>query len=238
MSKPIILILICILTGCTEYPMDFTTAGTGFILKSVGFEGRSRKYCIYVPGSYSDDSEWPLIIFFHGSGERGMDGKKQCSVGLGPAIDAHPDWFPCLILLPQESRNEELPWSEALDQTLKDYRIDENRIYLTGLSVGGTYTWITGAEYPDRFAALMPLCGEGKPDLAQSYLEIPVWIFHGTDDDVVPVEESRNMYKIISELGGDVRFTEFPETGHECWNKVYQNQEYINWLLNNNRYQP
>jgi predicted peptidase len=164
MQKPFIVILIWLLTGCTEYLMDFTSSGTGFVLKSVSFEGQSRKYCLYVPDSYSDTAEWPLIIFFHGSGERGLDGKKQCTVGIGPAINARPDYFPCLVLLPQESRKEELPWREAFDQTVKDYRIDENRIYVTGLSVGGTYTWIAGAEYPDRFAALMPLCGKGKPD--------------------------------------------------------------------------
>ncbi len=175
--------------------------------------------------------KWPLILFFHGSGERGRDGKKQCHLGLGPAILKNPEHFPCLVLMPQESEDKEIPWEKALDQTLEEYSIDSSRIYLTGISVGGTAVWIGADRHPDWFAALMPICGRSHPDGISHYLDKPVWILHGAEDKITPVEESRLMYRLISESGGDVRLTEFPSTGHVCWDKVYQDEAVISWLL-------
>lgn len=219
-------------TGCSLQSFDFTESGTGFVLKSVESMGKTRNYCLYVPATYTEDSAWPLMIFFHGSGERGLDGKKQCGAGLGPAVLDHPEWFPCLVLFPQESKDLENPWEEALEQTLRDYSIDRNRIYLTGISVGGTATWIEGARQPELFAALMPVCGEGNPDQAALYLNKPIWVFHGRLDKIISVEESREMFRLIQGLGGNIKYTEYPETGHECWDKVYNDPDVISWLLN------
>jgi predicted peptidase len=225
------LIIVLLLAGCTRQKFDFDDSGTGFVMKSVQFRGENRKYCLYVPENYHNRTKWPLILFFHGSGERGLDGKKPCKVGLGLSVLNNPSYFPCLVLMPQESEDLENPWEPALEQTLEDYSIDSSRIYLTGISVGGTAVWIAAERYPERFAALMPVCGRSHPEGIGCYLDKPVWIFHGTDDKIIPVVESRLMYRLIHENGGDARYTEFPNAGHECWDKVYQDEEVIEWLL-------
>jgi len=138
----------------------------------------------------------------------------------------------------------------ALDATIKEFSVDESRLYLTGLSMGGNGTWYLGTAFPDRFAAIVPICGyvRGFPpsypgvapegaetdpyvSAAKRVSSLPVWIFHGDADSVVSVEESRKMNEALKALGGNVRYTELPGVGHNAWDAAYSNDEMIDWLF-------
>jgi predicted peptidase len=124
---------------------------------------------------------------------------------------------------------------QAFKQTIYEYNVDQTRLYLTGLSMGGFATWGYGAAEPDLFAALMPICGGGDPEDAAALARTPIWAFHGADDKVVPPERSREMVEAVMAAGGDVRYTEFVETGHNSWDAAYGDRKHIRWLLNQSR---
>ncbi len=213
---------------------------TGFIDKSMKVDGHERRYVVYVPRGYDPARKWPLVVFLHGAGERGDDGLLQTEVGIGRAIRRWPDRFPCLVVMPQcptgvwwDGAEDDIDVS--LDQTCREYNIDEDRVYLTGLSMGGFGTWIYGALHRDRFAALRPIGGGGDGDDAPALAGIPVWAFHGAQDTVVPIEESRKMVEALRAAGGDVRFTEYPDADHNSWDPAYSDPESIRWLLSQTR---
>jgi len=131
-------------------------------------------------------------------------------------------------------------WSEdaqiaTLDALLDDivarYRIDKDRVYVTGLSMGGYGTWRLAMTYPQRFAAIAPICGAGEPDEAEKIKHLPVWVFHGADDSVVPLERSQEMVDALKACGGNVHFTVYPDTNHNSWTPTYANPEFFDWLL-------
>jgi len=213
---------------------------TGFINKFIFIEDKEYRYVVYVPREYNPEKPWPLIVFLHGAGERGDDGLKQTETGIGRAIRKHADWFPCLVFMPQCP--ERVWWDsaqkhveQALEKTLREYNIDPDRIYLTGLSMGGYAAWIYGANKVDRFAAIMPICGGGKQEDAPKLAQVPIWAFHGADDDVVSPEESRKMVEAVRRAGGNIRYTEFEKTGHNSWDKAYGEEKHIKWLLKQRR---
>lgn len=216
---------------------------TGFINRFIEVDGRERAYVVYVPRQYDPEKAWPLVVFLHGAGERGSDGLAQTEVGIGRAIRKHPAWFPCLVLMPQCP--ERMWWDGAkkdvermLEKTLREYNIDRSRMYLTGLSMGGYAVWVYGAEKADRFAALMPICGGGREKDAPALARVPIWAFHGADDEVVAPDESRRMVEAVRKAGGDVRYTEFEDTGHNAWDKAYGDEKHIKWLLKQKRTEP
>ena len=124
---------------------------------------------------------------------------------------------------------------ELIPAVAGQYPIDEDRIYLTGISMGGYGTWMTAIHYPDRFAAIAPICGGGEPGEASALLDVPVWTFHGAKDPVVPVSETEKMVQALKKAGGDVRFTLYPEGGHDVWTETYNNEELYTWLLSHTR---
>jgi predicted peptidase len=216
---------------------------TGFINKRIEIDGTERRYVVYVPRQYDPEKKWPLILFLHGAGERGNDGLLQTEVGIGRAIRKHADWFPCLVLMPQCP--ERMWWDGArkdveqtLEKTLREYNIDPDRVYLTGLSMGGYACWMYGAEHAEKFAALMPICGGGREKDASSLATLPIWAFHGASDDVVSPEESRKMVKAVRDAGGNIQYTEFEDTGHNSWDKAYGEEKHIKWLLQQRRQRP
>ncbi|HOV75536.1 MAG TPA: dienelactone hydrolase family protein [Candidatus Hydrogenedentes bacterium] len=216
--------------------MNDKTVQTGFINRSVSVGGVDRRYVVYVPREYTPDKAWPLILFLHGAGERGDDGLLQTEVGIGHAIRLNPDRFPCLVVMPQCPKDvwwHEVPEhiAAALEDALEAYRADPERIYLTGLSMGGFGTWIYGAAHVDTFAAFMPICGGGNPADAAKLAARPVWAFHGADDDTVPPEKSREMVEAVRRAGGHVQYTEYPGTGHNSWDNAYGDPASIPWLL-------
>ncbi len=215
-----------------------TPIETGWIQKSLDLEGETYRYAVYVPADYSPQRRWPVVVFLNGAGERGVDGVRQTEVGLGPVIRAHPERFPCLVVMPQ--CRPDVTWRDqsmtalamaCLSATEADYAVDPDRVTLTGLSLGGFGTWWMGAMYPDRFCALAPVCGGGDPDNADKLARTPIWCYHGEADPVVPVERSREMVEAVRAAGGDVRYTELPGVGHNSWDDAYGNPEYVAWML-------
>jgi predicted peptidase len=200
-------------------------------------DGEQYKYAVYIPDEYTPERKWPAVLFLHGAGERGDDGKLQATVGIGPAIQEKPERFGCIVVMPQMRAGQK--WEgvmadlalHALDATLVQYNIDRDRIVLTGLSLGGYGTWLIGARHPERFSALVPVCGGGSPEDAEVLAHVPIWCFHGDADPVVPVERSREMVAAVRVAGGNVRYTELPGVAHNSWDLAYGDAELIAWML-------
>lgn len=236
-------------------PASAKKTETGFLDRTVNVVGTEYKYQVFVPENWTKKQEWPVILFLHGAGERGEDGLIQTEVGIGTAIRRYRDRFPAVIVMPQCRKN--VWWAEpgmgdvamaALAAAQKEFHGDPTRIYLTGLSMGGYGTWYLAGRYPGKFAAIVPICGGIlMPDMARAqspddnapYTEAaknvgqqtPVWIFHGGDDPVVPVTESRRMNDAMKALGGEVHYTEYPGVGHNSWEKAYADPELFTWML-------
>ena len=217
---------------------------TGFIPFATQAEGEEQPAVVYVPADYDAEREWPLVVFLHGMGERGDDGHRQAEVGIGKAIRQHPERFPCLVVMPQcsisttwsSSKNRKgAPASKhidaAIEHVMEKYNVNENRVSLTGLSMGGYGTFSYGAANIERFSALMPICGGGNPNNAAALAKKPMWVFHGGADPVVNPDQSKRMVEAIREAGGDVQYTEYPGVGHNSWDSAYGTKEAIAWLL-------
>lgn len=179
------------------------------------------------------------MLFLHGAGERGRDGRLQTTVGIGPQIARQPERFPLAVVMPQcpTGANWSTPEVEqltlkALDDCSAELHSDRSRIYLTGLSMGGYGTWMIGARYPERFAALAPICGGGDPALATALKSMPIWAFHGALDEVVPACKSREMVKAVKGAGnGRIQYTEYEDGLHNVWDLAYGDPALMTWLL-------
>ncbi len=196
--------------------------------------GVQLKYLLYLPNGYDKDVQkpWPVLLFLHGAGERG-DSLDLVKMHGPPKIVEKKD-LPFLVVSPQCPANQW--WSpgilkELLDEILATYRTDINRIYLTGLSMGGFGTWNLSMEYPDMFAALAPICGGGDPSQVEKIKHIPVWVFHGAKDPVVSIERSEEMVNALKKINGNVKFTVYPEATHDSWTETYNNEKLYEWLL-------
>jgi predicted peptidase len=205
------------------------------------------------------------VLFFHGSGERGKDNKKQLVHGVERF--ARPDSrsrYPCFVLAPQcptDLDKQPIMWNgerermhslkltpevaiplrtalELLNMIEDNYPIDPDRIYITGISMGGFAVWEALMRHPERFAAAIPVCGGGDVSHADRIKNVPVWAFHGADDPVVPVECSRSMIKIIKNAGGQALYTEYPGVGHNSWDRAYAEPEFLSWLFSQKRAGP
>jgi predicted peptidase len=201
-------------------------------------DGKEAKYVLFIPHDYKGDKEYPLILFLHGSGETGTDGKKAAAVGLGPAIKKEEKTFGFIAIFPQSQKRTWQAGSDdakrALDilgEVQKQYKVDAKRIYLTGLSMGGYGTWSLAAKYPDKWAAIVPVCGGGNPKDAAAIKDLPCWDFHGDADGAVPVERSREMIEALKKAGASPKYTEYPKVGHNSWDKAYGTAELYSWLL-------
>jgi poly(3-hydroxybutyrate) depolymerase len=227
---------------------------TGFLNRVIVLNGVSYRYVVYLPIEYDARRSWPIILFLHGSGERGSDGMDETQVGLPNAIRAHPERWPFIVVMPQ------LPYSHhhwtdpdmmsmalaTLDAEMKEFHGDPERVYLTGLSLGGYGAWEIGKDYPGRFAAIVPVSGgifwsympqrwKQSSILPEAYVhavgKTPVWMFHGTLDPVVPTKESQIMYQALSAAGGDVRLWLYEGWHHNSWDKAYAERSLPQWLL-------
>ena len=235
---------------------------TGFLDRRVTLAGRSYHYQVFVPFSYSPAQRWPIILFLHGAGERGEDGLLPTQVGLGAAVRKNPGRFPAIIVFPQAPADS--LWAgtsaqmaiAALDQTGREFQIDSDRVYLTGLSMGGYGVWYLAYRFPSRFAALVPICGfatvfpaaarlftpivpadSGAPydALARQLRRVPTWIVHGEIDQVVPVEQSRQAAAAFKAAGAPVQYFEVPGTNHDVWDAAYSSPTLITWLFAQHR---
>ena len=200
----------------------------------------SLKYLLYLPEGYEKDKKlWPLVLFLHGSGERGDDLESVKRNGP-PMLAGQGKEFPFILVSPQcplGQRWKPLELSVLLDEIQKNYRVDSNRVYVTGLSMGGEGTWMLIMSEPYRFAAAVVVCGRtGSAYLDACRLQnLPIWVFHGAMDDVVPLDESVRMVKALKTCGNDVKFTVYPKANHNAWTETYNNEELYKWLLEHSR---
>ncbi|MBI2422231.1 MAG: prolyl oligopeptidase family serine peptidase [Candidatus Hydrogenedentes bacterium] len=253
--------IVLLLSGCvtTKHRAPGDPDVSGFLNKSIEVNGKVSKYVIYVPDGYTPSKSWPLVVFLHGAGERGDDGMMQSQVGISPAIRKFPERFPAIVLMPQCPTARF--WDAILEDmkaqmaaTREEYNIDEKRISLTGLSMGGYGAWMWGATESDTFAALLPICGGGDlGDIAKrisadvddrfgtleeripKLATLPIWAFHGAADSVVPVEQSRVMVDKVKAAGGNVKYTEYEGVDHNSWDRAYSSKEAIEWLLSQHK---
>ena len=217
------------------------------------------RYLLFTPESYQPTGEkWPLLLFLHGYGESSDDNLDLVKTH-GPAkIASSRSDFTFVVITPQcpppirgdaakpgavrsqdEFRKIQRAWKpeeliQLVDNAIQHLNVDPNRVYVTGLSMGGYGTWRLASTYPDRFAAAVPICGGGEPDtMAGALARVPIWAFHGAKDPVVPLAESQNMVDAVQKAGGDIRLTVYPEAQHNSWTETYDNQKVYDWLLFN-----
>lgn len=210
-------------------------------------EGKSIRYLLYLPKDYDSKEKWPLMLFLHGRGE--SDGPLSIVKKWGPPrLIEHGENPPYIIVSPQCPPNPESwpkPAQQALLLALLDHingscKVDPDRVYLTGLSMGGYGSWRLAADHPERFAAVVPICGAGNPADAQKLKYLPIWVWHGTDDPAVPFQRSVEMVEAIKKAGSTtIRFTTLEGIGHNSWEAAYATPELYQWLdkqtISNNR---
>lgn len=216
-------------------------------------EGAELPYRLLMPASYDPDKKYPLVLFFHGAGERGSDNKKQLVHGMAEfASDKIMADYQCFVVAPQCPDNQQwvdTPWSAdshtlpempapALRQSLelvaslsKVLSIDADRIYVTGLSMGGFGAWDAICRRPELFAAAAPVCGGGDTGQAKRIAKVPVWAFHGELDTAVKTKRSRDMIAALKEAGGSPKYTEYKGVGHDSWSATYKDPEFYKWLF-------
>ncbi len=242
--------------GASAYP----PLETGFLNRTVTVGGEQHRYQVFVPVDYTPTRRWPVILFLHGAGERGTDGVVQTEVGLGSALRRHSERYPAIVVFPQVSPDER--WTgpaaevalEALEQTEREFSTDRQRVYLTGMSMGGSGAWYLAYRNPQRFVALLIICAriipvaeavepivppeDGPPyaALARRLKNVPTWLFHGDADDVVPVVQSRQVNAALQAVGAASRYTELAGVGHNAWDSAYGSPEVPRWLLAQRRH--
>lgn len=216
-------------------------------------EGDTLRYRILVPKEFEEGKTYPLVLFLHGAGERGNDNAAQLKWGVESfAEEEFRKDHPAIVIAPQVPeedfwaninwRNEgtdlmdepSKPLKLAYDLVLKmeeEMPVDSSRLYITGLSMGGFGTWDLITRYPDTFAAAMPVCGGGDLTKAHLLKDLPIWNFHGAQDDVVPVELSRDMIEAIRIAGGTPGYTEYPHVDHFSWIPAYVDRFALDWLF-------
>ncbi len=209
--------------GIKEYTLDLP-----------GLTSTNDRLLIYLPTGYLHDKEkkWPVLVYLHGASGRGTD--PQVIRKEGPLTVAGTYDLPMIIIAPQcleGYRWNPLDLNRLLRYLLPLLRYDRNRVWLTGKSMGGVGTWEFATQFPDYFAAVVPVCGTGDPSQAVYLKNIPVWAFHGALDRVIPPEGDKKMVKAIRQAGGEARLTIFPDGTHQIWDRVYKDRNLYTWLL-------
>jgi predicted peptidase len=230
------------LTAAAAQPAGGNKTGfIDYVYKGPEAKDGLSKYVVFVPHDYKGDKEYPCILFLHGAGESGADGKKQVGVGLGKAIKAREKkGFPFITIFPQSNPRgwaaNSGPGKTALAilaEVRKNYKVDPSRIYLTGLSMGGGGTWSLAVAHPEIWAAIVPICGTAsvKATDMEKIKDLPCWVFHGDADPTVKVTVSRDLVAALKKAGADVKYDEFPGVGHNSWDRAYAKDELYTWLL-------
>jgi predicted peptidase len=197
-----------------------------------------ERYQLFLPQGYGSRAErWPLILFLHGGGERGNDIERVKVHGPLKIAAQRPD-FPFIVVAPQVATD--MIWSTAtldalLEEVQEKYRVDRDRIYLTGLSMGGYGAWHLAMEFPHRFAALAPISGGATPSGMCALAHLPIWVFHGAKDEIIKPDRSDELVERLKRCNGNVRFTLYPDAGHDAWTRTYENPELYDWFLQHRR---
>jgi predicted peptidase len=217
---------------------------TGFLDKVFKNEdGHESPYVVFVPHNYDGTKEVPVILFLHGAGETKGGTAMPIQQGIANHIKGKREkTFPAIVVIPQaETRGWQAEGPNAkralamLDATMKEYKCDPKRVYLTGLSMGGYGTWSVAAAHPDRWAAIVPICGGVRGDdlaaTAAKIKDIPCWVWHGDKDAAVKVDMSRQMVEALKKAGGNPRYTELAHVGHNSWDPAYAADDLYVWLF-------
>ena len=230
--------------------------------KALTFESKQTDlkmpYRLFTPKGYEPSQPYALILYLHGAGDRGTDNKKQFSqLTMWMARTKHQIETPAFILAPQCPPKPlwvDTPWKsgsysveqtplsdpmkvalEILDAVQAEYNIDPDRILVTGVSMGGFGVWDLVTRYPERFAAVMPVCGAGDPSKAKHISQVPAWIFHGEKDRVVPTRGAREIVKALQEAGATPRYVEYKDQAHGVWNDAYKDEQAMAWFFSQAR---
>jgi predicted peptidase len=198
---------------------------------------REIKFWLYVPSNYAEVDELPCMMFLHGMGERGDDLALVKKWGPPKLIEEGAE-SPFILISPQCPKD--IKWEtnhlvQILDAVEGSTKVDKQRVYLTGLSMGGYGTWAMLAACPDRIAAAVPICGGGDPATAEKMTNVPIWAFHGDADTVVALERSQTMVDAVNKAGGNATFKIYEGVGHNSWSETYGNQEVYDWLMSHTR---
>lgn len=213
---------------------------TGNAQQTAGKFVMEMQYLLYLPEDYGNDTSrnWPLLVFLHGSGESGTELDKVKAHGP-PKLAGQGKKFPFIVVSPQAPPR--MGWRPEIMQLMladvkKNYRVDPDRVYLTGLSMGGFGTWNWSAKFPGEFAAIAPVCGGGDERQVWKLRYMPVWCFHGAKDDVVLPQQSQKMVDALKKYNQNVRFTLYPDANHNSWDLTYDNDSLYTWLLAQKKY--
>lgn len=215
---------------------------------------RTLRYRLLPPAKVEPGKKYPIVLFLHGAGERGDDNKLQLL--YLPEWMTRPEWrekYPCYFVAPQLPKGKywaglrlsrdalppaaDAPPSEgelvyaALEGLIKELPIDPARVYLTGLSMGGYGSWALAANHPDRFAAVVPICGGGDINWASKLKDVPIWAVHGDADKVVPPVRSREMVDALKAVGGKIKYTELKDVAHDSWTPAYNDVGVLEWMF-------
>lgn len=228
--------------------------------------GDTLDYRILFPENYDEQQDYPLVLFLHGAGERGSDNEKQLTHGASLFLAAdNRRQFPAIVVFPQcpedkywidisirsqlggkgdpdfkesiKNPSEELALvNEMVEDLIAKEKVDQDKIYIMGLSMGGFGTFETLARWPEKYAAAVGICGGGNISLTKNYADkTAIWITHGAKDDVVPVVLSQGLYHALKEQGADVKYTEFPEANHNAWDPTFAIPELLPWLFSHSK---
>lgn len=217
---------------------------TGFLMRArKTAEGADDAYAIFLPADYHNQPQkkWPLLVFLHGSGERGNDGHMSIKVGIGPAILARANNFPFIVLLPQAKQSWDAQGADGqrvmalVDEMKKVYRVDDNQVHLTGLSMGGAGTWSLGTTHPRTWASLAMVCGFGDEKKASTLQHLPFWGFCGDKDFPRLLDSMRKIAAEFKMLNAPAHYTEYPGVDHNSWDLAYNHDELYTWMLKQRR---
>jgi predicted peptidase len=250
-----------LITALAAAPASATDIADGFAAHRYDGPGDSGlNYRLHVPETLEPGETYPLVLFLHGAGERGDDNQSQLLHGAWALLDFTVEQdHPALILAPQvpaDQRWVDVPWNAPshemptepsapmglaialLDEVMTDYPVDPDRVYVTGLSMGGFGTWDILQRLPQTFAAAIPICGGGDVTLAARIRHVPVWAFHGGEDTLIPPHRSTDMVIAIKAAGGQPSYTEYGGVGHDAWSRTYANEDVLWWLFDQARETP
>ncbi|HBE70777.1 MAG TPA: phospholipase [Planctomycetaceae bacterium] len=216
-------------------------------------EIETLNYRLLKPQDFKPNNKYPLVVFLHGAGERGADNTAQLKHGVSNFCSTKMRTEnPCYVLAPQCPKDQswaDIDWTKTavtqpekaskslrlvmtlIDEMLESASVDRRRVYLTGLSMGGFGTWDALARRPGFFAAAIPVCGGGDLATAPKIANVPIWCFHGAKDRVVTVELSRKMIEAIKQSGGEPKYIEYPDAGHDSWTATYSSDEVLQWMF-------
>ena len=220
-------------------------------------DGRRLLYRWHAPKTIVSGRTYPLVILFHGAGERGSDNLFQLVHGadelLTYAQKTGEEIFFIAGQVPNGQQWVNTPWAQKshtmpevpsasmelalglIEQTMREFPVDKSRVYVTGISMGGYGTWDIVQRRPDLFAAAMPICGGGDVACASKIRNVPIWCFHGDKDGAVPTNRSRDMFAAIKAVGGNVQYREYPGVGHNCWSRTYGDEAVLKWFFSQRR---